>query len=376
MSTLPPEMTPGGSTSWANNVPDPLLSTDQLPVFTYDLEAAPGKTDGRGSFGKEVTVAELPISKGIAGVSMRLEPGVMRELHWHATAAEWGFVLSGRVRTTIVDPAGHQGTDDFDPGDCWFFPRGHPHVLEALGDEPCHFLLIFDNGYFTEFGTFSITDWLAHVPRETLSKSLGVPEAALASLPDGEVYFAAGDTPPQPAAAPHGGIRPAALPHRFALLAQEPERVCPGGREWKVEAAQFPIQQTMTGVYFEIGPGGMRELHWHPNADEWQYIVEGTVRVTLFGAKGRYRQETITSGQVAYIPQGYGHSIENVGTTTAKMVIGLNAGVFQKIDLSQFVAAQPDDVLRTNLSLLQDVVAQLPRDDFFFTDGSPGGGRL
>ena len=68
MSTLPPEMTPGGSTSWANNVPDPLLSTDQLPVFTYDLEAAPGKTDGRGSFGKEVTVAELPISKGIAGV--------------------------------------------------------------------------------------------------------------------------------------------------------------------------------------------------------------------------------------------------------------------------------------------------------------------
>jgi len=367
-----PEFTPGGSTSWSNNVPDPLMSTDEIPQFTFDLEKSKGKQDGKGSFGKEVTVAELPISKGIAGVSMRLEPGVMRELHWHATAAEWGFVLSGRVRTTIVDPAGNQGTDDFDPGDCWFFPRGHPHVLEALGDEPCHFLLIFDNGYFTEYGTFSISDWMARLPRDILAKSLRVPESALKSLPSGEIYFGYGEVPPEPAANPHGGIRPTALPHRYPLLAQAPELVCPGGREWKVDSSQFPIQQTMTGVYFEIDPGGMRELHWHPNADEWQYIVEGTVRVTLFGAKGRYRQETLKKGQVAYIPQGYGHSIENVGTKMAKMVIGLNAGVFQKIDLSQFVAAQPDDVLRTNLTLPQKSVARLPKGDFFFTDGSTG----
>jgi oxalate decarboxylase len=366
-----PEFTPGGSTSWSNNVPDPLMSTGEIPAFTFDLEASKGKQDGKGSFGKEVTVAELPISKGIAGVSMRLEPGVMRELHWHATAAEWGFVLSGRVRTTIVDPAGHQGTDDFNPGDCWFFPRGHPHVLEALGDEPCHFLLIFDNGYFTEYGTFAISDWMAQLPREILAKSLRVPESALTTLPSGEIYFGYGDVPPEPADNPHGGIRPSALPHRYPLLDQEPELVCPGGREWKVESSQFPIQQTMTGVYFEIDPGGMRELHWHPNADEWQYVVEGEVRVTLFGAKGRYRQETLTKGQVAYIPQGYGHSIENVGTTQVKMVIGLNAGVFQKIDLSQFVAAQPDDVLRTNLTLPQESVDTLPTSDFFFTDGSP-----
>ena len=53
------------------------------------------------------------ISKGIAGVSMRLEPGVTRELHWHATAAEWAFVLEGRVRTTVVDPFGCSEINDF-----------------------------------------------------------------------------------------------------------------------------------------------------------------------------------------------------------------------------------------------------------------------
>jgi len=142
-----------------NNTPDPLLSGKELPTFKFALEQSRGKVDG-GSFGKESTVEELPISKGIAGVSMRLEPGATRELHWHATAAEWAFVLEGRVRTTLVDPSGGSEINDFDPGDVWYFPRGHPHSLSCLGDKPCHFILIFDNGYFSEFGTFSVTDWL------------------------------------------------------------------------------------------------------------------------------------------------------------------------------------------------------------------------
>jgi oxalate decarboxylase len=143
--------------AFKNNVPDPLLSGKELPTFRFALEQSTGKVDG-GSFGKEATVAQLPISKGIAGVSMRLEPGVSRELHWHATAAEWAFVLDGRVRTTVVDPLGSSEISDFDPGDVWYFPRGFPHSLSCLGDKPCHFILIFDNGYFSEFGTFSVTD--------------------------------------------------------------------------------------------------------------------------------------------------------------------------------------------------------------------------
>jgi oxalate decarboxylase len=74
-------------------------------------------------------VKQLPISKGIAGVSMRLEPGAMRELHWHATAAEWGYVTDGRVRTTVIDPQGAAETNDFDPGDVWYFPpRAWPYA--------------------------------------------------------------------------------------------------------------------------------------------------------------------------------------------------------------------------------------------------------
>src|SRR5580704_16046315 len=119
-----------GDPSFMNNVPDPLLGGKDLPTFKFALEKSEGKVIGN-SFGKEATVEQLPISKGIAGVSMKLEPGAMRELHWHATAAEWAFVLSGRVRTTVIEPEGFAETNDFEPGDVWYFPRGHGHMLEC-----------------------------------------------------------------------------------------------------------------------------------------------------------------------------------------------------------------------------------------------------
>src|SRR5437667_12612947 len=104
-----------GDSSFQNNVPDLLLARKELPTFKFQLEKSKGKVLGN-SFGKEVTVEQLPISKGIAGVSMQLEPGVMRELHWHATAAEWAFVLKGCVRTTVINPAVQPETNDLDQG--------------------------------------------------------------------------------------------------------------------------------------------------------------------------------------------------------------------------------------------------------------------
>src|SRR2546421_2071699 len=179
-----------------NNVPDQLLSGKELPTFKFELEKSMGKVIGN-SFGKEATVEQLPISKGIAGVSMGLEPGAMRELHWHATAAEWAYVDKGRARTTAIDPQGHSEPNDFEPGDIWYFPRGHGHMLECLGDKPCHFILIFDNGYFSELGTFSISDWIGGTSKRVLANNFGLPESAFEGFPNDEVYFARGPIPPE-----------------------------------------------------------------------------------------------------------------------------------------------------------------------------------
>src|SRR4029450_1071829 len=236
-----------GDISFQNNVSDPLLSGKELPTFKFALEKSKAKVIGK-STAREATVEQLPISKGIAGVSMQLEPGVMRELHWHATAAEWAFVLEGRARTTVINPAGQTETNDFAPGDIWYFPRGHGHVLECLGDEPTHFILIFDNGYFSEFGTFSITDWIGHAPKSLLAKNFGLPESAFEGFASEEVYFAHGAIPPEQI--PENLQGPRVAPpqtHKFRMLSEAPHGVFKGGCEWGFALTLFPISTTMTG---------------------------------------------------------------------------------------------------------------------------------
>ena len=362
-----------GDPSFMNNVPDPALSGKDLPTFKFALEKSAGKVIGN-SFGKEATVEQLPISKGIAGVSMRLEPGAMRELHWHATAAEWAFVIEGRVRTTVIDPQGFAETNDFDPGDVWYFPRGHGHMLQCLGANPCHFILIFDNGYFSEFGTFSITDWVGHAPKPLLAKNLGLPEAVFDSFPKEEVYFARGKPPPAEPTIPLQGWKLPPETHKYRLLAQPPHGTYQGGREWRVDSTRFPIAKTITGVVLDLDPGALRTLHWHPNADEWQYVLDGDVSVTLFGSHGRFRTEQLQQGDVGYIPQGYGHSIENTGNKAARILIGFNTGIYETIDLSQWIAANPADVLATNFGQQAELIEKFPHQDVFVT-GRNGPGK-
>ena len=131
----------------------------------------------------------------------------------------------------------------------------------------------------------------------------------------------------------------------------------------------------MTGVILDVDPGGLRELHWHPNADEWQYVIDGDFSVSLFGSHGRYRIETLTKGDVAYIPQGYGHSIENIGVRAGRVLIGLNTGNYQAIDLSQWIAGTPTYVLADHFGKAQAVFEKFPKERAFISPPDGQGQR-
>jgi len=90
---------------------------------------------------------------------MRLDAGVIRELHWHVQA-EWAYVLEGSCRITALDQEGGNFVGDLEKGDLWYFPRGHPHSIQGLGPNGTEFLLVFDDGAFSEDSTFLLTDWL------------------------------------------------------------------------------------------------------------------------------------------------------------------------------------------------------------------------
>jgi len=119
----------------------------------------------------------------------------------------------------------------------------------------------------------------------------------------------------------------------------------------------------------------LRELHWHPNADEWQYVIDGEFSVSLFGSHGRYRIETLGKGDVGYIPQGYGHSIENIGSKAGQVLIGLNTGNYQAIDLSQWIASNPSYLLADHFRKPQAVFEAFPKERAFISPPDGQGRR-
>jgi len=347
-----------------------------LPDFRFSLIQQPARTLPGGS-AREATAREFPVSKNIAGVLMTLKPGGLRELHWHANAAEWGYVIEGHVRVTIVDPQGRVEIADFGSGDVWYFPRGHAHSIQGLGLGPgeAKFLLVFDNGYFSEFATFSLTDWLAQTPKEIVAKNLNVSASDLRDLPDKEVYIAQGPMPPPLPVAPASGpgtVLVTPLTHKHSLSSQKPFRRDADGEVRLASAKEFPISTTMTGALLNLERGALRELHWHPNADEWQYVLSGKIRLTVFASHGLATAVELRSGDIGFAPMGYGHALENVGDGPAELILVFNSGDYQEISLSTVLATQPAYLLETNFHLPKAVIDKLPKRLEFITSGRKG----
>ena len=348
-----------------------------LPDFRISLTQQPPRVLPGGT-AREASAREFPVSKNIAGVLMTLKPGGLRELHWHANAAEWAYVIEGHVRMTVVDPQGRMEVVDFGPGDIWYFPHGHAHSIQGLGLGPgdAKFLLVFDNGYFSEFATFSFTDWLAQTPREIVAKNLNLPASDLKDLPGKEVYIAQGPVPPPLPVTPISGpgtVLAPPLTHKYSLGSEKPFRRYPDGEVRMASAKEFPISTTMTGALLNLNPGALRELHWHPNADEWQYVLSGKMRLTVFASHGLAKVVELSAGDIGFAPMGYGHALENVGYTPAELILVFNSGEYQEISLSTVLAVQPAYLLETNFHLPKTVIDKLPKKQEFIAPGREAG---
>ncbi|HEY7339070.1 MAG TPA: cupin domain-containing protein [Bryobacteraceae bacterium] len=332
---------------------------EPIANFKYDLEEQTHWV-GPGGSAKEATVEEFPVSESLAGVSMRLDPGGIRELHWHVLAAEWAYMIEGKVRATVIMPTGQAESADFEVGDTWYFPRGHGHVLQNIGNTPCHMLLVFDNGHFSEFGTFDVSDWISVTPPHILARNLNLPEAAFAQFPKKQLYIGPGRVPPPVEEFRNKDIQWFQATHKYRLDLQ-PAKTFPGGTERVVSSKEFPIQSTMTAVKMVIQPGGLREMHWHPHADEWQYYLKGRSRIRVFGSHGRMREDEFGPGQIAFIKQGYGHYVEQLGDEPTEILVLFNSGEYQEISLSNWLGGNPVSILQTNFpGASRDMIDKLP----------------
>lgn len=316
-------------------------------------------TLNHGGWSREITVRELPIATTMAGVNMSLTPGGVRELHWHQQA-EWSYMLLGRARITAIDQDGRNFIADVCPGDLWYFPPGLPHSIQGL--EHCEFLLVFDDGNFSDLNTLSISDWFAHTPKDVLSANFGVPMSAFDDIPTDQVYIYQDNVPgsleSQKVQSPYGTI-PLSFKHQ--LLAQTPIKT-PGGSVRIVDSRNFPISQKIAAALVEVEPGAMRELHWHPNNDEWQYYLAGQGRMTVFIGNGNARTFDYRAGDVGYVPFATGHYIQNTGTESLWFLEMFKSNIFDDVSLNQWMALTPHELVKSNLHVGPELLDALRKE--------------
>ncbi|KAK5164865.1 uncharacterized protein LTR77_009529 [Saxophila tyrrhenica] len=313
---------------------------------------------------------ELPVAKAMAGVDMRLEPNAYRELHWHS-ANEWSYIMNGSVRVQAMDEAGRVFVDDLQAGDVWFFPSGKPHSIQAL-ESGVEFLLVFDEGDFSEDATFLVSELFQRNPKSVLAKDLRVNTSAFDNIPEGELYIFPGTPAPKNISEQNStgpaGIIPKANTYSYHLSQQQAYEV-PGGSVKIIDPVTFPSAYNFASALFTIKPGAMRELHWHTTSDEWSFFLAGQGRLTVYMAPDSGQTFDFQAGDVGYVPVPNAHYIENTGTEDLVYLEVLQADVYNDISVAQWLGLTPKQVVQDHLGFSEDTLNRLPKIKPFIMPG-------
>jgi oxalate decarboxylase len=338
----------------------PATDHGTLPNLRFSFDDSHMRLES-GGWTRQVTVRELGISKNIAGVNMRLNSGAVRELHWHK-AAEWSYMLYGTARITAIDPQGRNFVDDVGVGDLWYFPPGIPHSIQGLGPDGAEFLLVFDDGDFDEDNTFLLSDWIKHVPPDVLAKNFGMEASAFANVPDpSQLYIFPAPLPGPLEADKIAGATPVPQSFSHRMLAQTPIKTRSGSVRI-TDTKLFPVSKTIAAALVEVEPGGMRELHWHPNTDEWQYYIAGKARMGVFASSGEARTFDFFENDVGFVPFAMGHYIENTGNTTLRFLEIFKSDYYADVSFDQWLALTPPELVTAHLHNDPQFIAKLRKD--------------
>ncbi|KAG8702506.1 hypothetical protein FRC11_011434 [Ceratobasidium sp. 423] len=265
----------------------------------------------------------------------------------------------GSCRVNAVDQLGRNYLAGVYPGDLWYFPRGIPHSIEGLNDtaDECEFLLVLDDGTFSEDSTFLLTDWMAHVPKEVLAKNFRVNASAFDHTPGSQLWMLPSAVPTQSVAEANPVSPAGTVPLPFTFAASKALATnTTGGTVKVIDSRTFNISQTIAVAEVTVVPGSIHELHVAPDSTRMDLLPVG------------------------YVPPTFGHYVENTGNTTLKYLeifnssTGnttlkyleiFNSNIYEDISLNQWLALTPPGMVKASakvhLQLSDETISRLQK---------------
>ena len=312
-----------------------------------------------------MTQADFAISDTISGVNMRLTAGGIRELHWHL-AAEWAYMTYGKCRVTVLDDKGRADVSDVKEGDLWYFPPGFPHSLQGLAPDGCEFIICFDDGKASEFNTISSqigspTRLPKFSPRILESRS-----GAFSKIPLHDLWIFQGKLPADLATVQKAMEKASEFPpypFTYSLGSSAPvKKMTKGGEVRVADSSIFNVSKTIAVGHVTIRPGGLREMHWHPNADEWAYWVKGKGQVTAFETGPKAVTLDFNPGDIGYVKRNNGHYVKNVGDTDLVYLEVFRSSYYADVSLSDWLTHSPPEMVAETLNIDEATIAKFPNN--------------
>jgi oxalate decarboxylase len=270
----------------------------------------------------------------------------------------------GSCRVTVLDEMGRPYVNDVKEGDLWYFPAGLPHSLQGLGPDGCEFIICFDEGNASEFSTLLVCEWFTHTPPNILAENFGVPVETFANIPLRDLYIFQGNLPGDLAedrnAVSGNGVPP--HPFTFSLGSSAPARETKGGSVRIADSRNFTVAKTVAAALVTVHPGGLREMHWHPNADEWQYWIKGKGQMTIFDTGPNAITMDFNAGDIGYVRKNLGHYIKNTGDTDLQFLEVFRSDHFADVSLSDWIARTPPALVAQHLNVSEAAIAKFPRN--------------
>ena len=360
-STDPGPQNQAVASQFPSAVSPPATDVGSLQMNWASFNNAPRRIQN-GGWAREVTQSTFPISTTIAGVNMRLTAGGIRELHWHQ-AAEWAFMTYGNCRVTVLDTKGQPYVADVKEGDLWYFPAGYPHSLQGLGPDGCEFVICFDDGAASEFNTLLLTDWTAHTPPSVLAENFGVPAETFADIPLHNLWIFQGKVPGDLSAvrqAMTGTAGAPPYPFTFSLGSSPPVNQTKSGKVQIADSTNFKVSTTIAASLITMQPGALRQMHWHPNADEWQYYIKGKARMGVFNTGPNVLTMDFNPGDIGYIKRNYGHYVQNVGDTELQFFAVFRTSQYEEMSLSDWLRHSPPEMVAQHLNVDEATISKWP----------------
>ncbi len=318
------------------------------------LLTADRAVDGELGSLTRLTADTFPILQRMSIKRLVLEPGVIREPHWHANANELTYCLSGSLLVTIFDNADEFSSFTISAGQMFHVDSGALHHIENVGDTTAELIVVFGHERPEDF---SLRSAFGFQTPAVLGNTYDLPASAFDAFPRSTespllVRREGSATIPDTAGW--------ANRHKFDVEGQQAPLKAATGSAHLARSQYWPILKNLSMYSLRIEDDGMREPHWHPETAELGYVHAGRARMSILDPDGTVDTYLLGPGDVYFIPRAYPHQIEVISEEEIHFLVFFDQPIPGDIGYRASASAFSREVLAASFGVAVDTLPEFP----------------